>query len=53
MELEAKANENKWQVNVAVHYNSCDNLGSNEFRPVVDAYKELLQAFICKTGMNF
>ena len=37
----------QWQVNVAIHFNSWDNLGSSDFKPVVKSYKDLLQAFVC------
>jgi energy-coupling factor transporter ATP-binding protein EcfA2 len=37
----------QWQVNVAIHYNSWGNLGSNDFKPVVKSYMDLLQAFGC------
>jgi recombinational DNA repair ATPase RecF len=37
----------QWQVNVAVHYNIWDNLGKEDFEPVVKAFKELLGGFAC------
>ncbi|HUW71184.1 MAG TPA: ATP-binding protein [bacterium] len=36
-----------WQVNTAVHYNSWDSLGEEDFAPVAKAYRELLNCFIC------
>ena len=41
----SKAEE--WQVNVAVHYNSWDNLGSEDFAPVLKAFRNLIAAFTC------
>ena len=37
----------QWQVNVAVHFNSWDNLGAEDFAPVADAFRELLGGFTC------
>lgn len=37
----------QWQVNVAVHYNSWDNLVKEDFMPVVTAFQELLKGFTC------
>ncbi len=37
----------QWQVNVAVHFNSWDNLGKEEFQPVVKAFRDLLLGFTC------
>jgi hypothetical protein len=34
-------------VNVAVHFNSWDNLGKEDFEPVVKAFRELLGGFTC------
>ncbi len=45
--LAQTSNAEQWQVNVAVHYNSWDNLGKEDFAPVVDAYRNLLDAFTC------
>lgn len=41
------SNAEKWQVNVAVHYNSWENLGKEDFEPVVKALHELLEEFTC------
>lgn len=41
------SNLEQWQVNVAVHFNSWDNLDKNEFSPVVSSFKELLAGFRC------
>jgi len=37
----------QWQVNVAIHYNSWDNLGKEDFAPVAKAFQDLLRAFMC------
>lgn len=41
------SNVEQWQVNSAVHYNEWANLHANDFAPVVDAYKKLVQMFNC------
>ncbi|MGI9065261.1 MAG: hypothetical protein ACR2HX_02505 [Pyrinomonadaceae bacterium] len=41
------SNVEQWQVNVAVHFNSWENLGKDDFQPVVKAYRDLLAAFAC------
>jgi len=41
------SNAEQWQVNVAVHYNSWDNLGKEDFAPVVEAFRDLLSRFTC------
>jgi len=42
-----QANEDQWQVNAAVHFNSWDNLASKDFEPVVRAFQALLCGFTC------
>lgn len=37
----------EWQVNVAVHFNSWENLKKEDFIPVAKAYRDLLAAFTC------
>jgi recombinational DNA repair ATPase RecF len=37
----------EWQVNSAVHFNSWDNLGKEDFQAVVNAFRELLDGFGC------
>jgi hypothetical protein len=39
----------QWAVNKAVHYNEWASFGKNDFKPVVAAFKELLECFRCKT----
>ena len=41
------SNAEKWQVNAAVHFNSWDNLGKEDFEPVVKAFRDLLGGFTC------
>jgi hypothetical protein len=38
----------QWSINKAVHYNSWANFGVNDFKPVVAAFKELMECFRCK-----
>lgn len=45
--LSWKSQVEQWQVNVAVHYNSWENLKKEDFIPVVNIFKELLGAFQC------
>jgi hypothetical protein len=37
----------QWQVNVAVHFNSWNNLAKEDFGPVATAFRELLRGFTC------
>jgi hypothetical protein len=39
----------QWAVNKAVHYNEWANFGKKDFEPVVTAFKELLDCFLCET----
>lgn len=39
----------QWAVNKAVHYNEWANFGKTDFKPVVAAFKDLLQCFRCGT----
>ena len=48
-----KSNIEQWQVNVAVHYNEWENLGKNDFEPVVMASRELVNAFKCGKCEDF
>jgi hypothetical protein len=40
-----KSNVEQWQVNVAVHYNTWDNLTKDDFAPVVKAFRNLVESF--------
>jgi hypothetical protein len=37
----------QWQVNTAIHFNSWENLGREDFAPVVGAFREVLAGFTC------
>lgn len=41
------SNVEQWQVNAAVHYNNWADLNKNDFVPVVESYKVLVDAFTC------
>jgi hypothetical protein len=43
----AASNVEQWQINPAVHYNEWANLTPEDFAPVVNAYRALLQSFSC------
>jgi ABC-type branched-subunit amino acid transport system ATPase component len=40
-------NADQWQVNSSVHFNEWANLNSNDFRPLLSAFKNLLSFFKC------
>lgn len=40
--------DEQWVVNKAIHYNEWANLSRQDFEPVVNAFKELLQQFRCE-----
>ena len=37
----------QWQVNSSVHYNSWENLSKEDFQPVVEVFRNLLNGFCC------
>ena len=41
-----------WAVNINVHYNEWANFSLNDFRPVVEAYKNLQNLFLCQNCMG-
>ena len=45
--LAAVSKAEQWQVNVAVHFNSWENLGAKDFTPVAKAFRDLLGGFSC------
>lgn len=45
----ATSNAEQWQVNSAVHYNNWANMVKEDFAPVVEAFKELLEGFTCSS----
>ena len=51
--LAETSNAEQWQVNVAVHYNSWDNLGREDFAPVVNAFRDLLGGFTCSDCSDY
>lgn len=46
-------NAEAWQLNVAVHYNSWENLGKDDFEPVAKAFQSLLKGFSCSECGNY
>jgi energy-coupling factor transporter ATP-binding protein EcfA2 len=47
-EILASSNGEQWVINKAIHYNEWANLTKNDFKPVVKAFRELLQQFRCE-----
>lgn len=41
------SNVERWQINVAIHFNAWENLGKGDFAPVVQSCKKLIEAFYC------
>jgi hypothetical protein len=41
-------NAEQWLINPAIHYNEWANLSSNDFKPVVLAFQNLVKAFFCE-----
>lgn len=46
-EIMATSSVEQWAINKAVHYNEWADLSKNDFKPVVTAFKQLLQQFRC------
>jgi len=46
-EATERSKAEEWQVNVAIHYNSWENLTKEDFRPVADSFRVLLSKFEC------
>ncbi|MGE0356492.1 MAG: AAA family ATPase [Burkholderiales bacterium] len=44
------SNVEQWQINASVHYNEWANLSPQDFKPVSDAFHELIRAFHCDCG---
>ena len=44
---------NKWMINPSIHYNEWADWGADEFRPVVNAYHDLIESFRCDTCHTF
>ncbi|MCP5359891.1 MAG: AAA family ATPase [Steroidobacteraceae bacterium] len=41
------SNVERWQINVAIHFNGWENLGKADFAPVVESCRKLVEAFYC------
>ncbi|HEY2234802.1 MAG TPA: AAA family ATPase [Candidatus Angelobacter sp.] len=55
-EFSAKIKESegeRWTINVGVHYNDWANFSKEDFAPVVEAYKKLLETMRCPTCQTF
>ena len=46
-EILAACGGEQWIINKAIHYNEWANLSKEDFKPVVDAFKQLLDQFRC------
>jgi len=46
-EIMAEVNGEEWLINKAVHYNEWAELSRNDFKPVVNVFRKLLQQFRC------
>lgn len=46
-EILTTSNGEQWVINKAVHYNEWADLSKNDFKPVVNAFRQLLQQFRC------
>lgn len=44
----AASNGEQWVINKAIHYNEWADLSRNDFKPVVTAFRDLLQQFRCE-----
>lgn len=47
-----KTQSNQWAINPNVHYSKWADFQPNDFKPVVDAFNELFNLFICKECGN-
>ncbi len=47
-EILAASNGEQWVINKAIHYNEWADLSKNDFKPVVSAFRDLLQQFRCQ-----
>lgn len=43
----SRTHAEQWAVNAAVHYNNWADLSLNDFEPVVEAFEDLCQLFLC------
>jgi len=51
-QITARTDSENWAVNASVHYNNWANLGTKDFRPVLEAIQDLHGAFICSSCHN-
>jgi hypothetical protein len=51
--LASASNAEQWQINVAIHYNSWENLTKADFLPVVAALRALLDGFSCPNCSDY
>ena len=42
------SNIDQWQINPAIHYNEWANLTAKDFKPVANAFHDLVKKFFCK-----
>jgi energy-coupling factor transporter ATP-binding protein EcfA2 len=49
-QIYARSTAEQWAVNGSVHYNNWVNLSSKDFRPVVEAFQDLHNLFICSNN---
>lgn len=47
-DLVQRSNVEQWQINKSVHYNEWVNFSKEDFLPVVEIFKELINFFICE-----
>jgi len=51
-EIIEKFKYEQWAINLNIHYNEWSDFQSNDFKPVVNAFHELFDLFICKECGN-
>ncbi len=51
--LVERINSNNWMINPSIHYNEWANWGPDAFRPVIEAYSQLVQSFRCGKCNSF
>jgi len=40
----------QWAINASLHYNNWENMGKEDFKPVVDAFQDLCNLYICSSS---
>ena len=43
----------QWAINKSIHYNAWANFQKNDFAPVVNAFREFLEAFVCSSCRGY